>query len=68
LSQVENEMKVTLAALLQEHLHELEIIEKDGNLDVPSYIGWINRCPAQLVVLATQVLHRPSSVLVYAAI
>ncbi|KAL6068809.1 putative dyneins heavy chain [Balamuthia mandrillaris] len=56
LSTVENEMKFTLASLLQDYIAEMEVIEQAATLDTKAYLSWIDRCPAQLVVLASQVL------------
>lgn len=56
LTKVEEEMKFTLASLLQDYLSEMEATETMESLDIPAYLSWIERCPAQLVVLATQVL------------
>jgi len=54
---VENEMKFTLASLLQEAIVERIALDKTEVFDVESYLNWIEKVPAQLVVLATQGLN-----------
>lgn len=58
LAQVENEMKHTLASATADVLAEMNALQPQGPdapLDVPAYLGWIDRCPAQLLLIATQI-------------
>ncbi|XP_078516318.1 cytoplasmic dynein 1 heavy chain 1 [Lissotriton helveticus] len=55
LTLVEKEMRVTLAKLLAESVNEAEIFEKSTVIDPASYISWIDKYQAQLVVLSAQI-------------
>ncbi|XP_069493861.1 cytoplasmic dynein 1 heavy chain 1 [Ambystoma mexicanum] len=55
LTLVEKEMRVTLAKLLAESVNEAEIFGKSTAIDPASYISWIDKYQAQLVVLSAQI-------------
>ncbi|KAL1257320.1 hypothetical protein QQF64_010564 [Cirrhinus molitorella] len=55
LTLVEREMRVTLAKLLAESVTEVGAFHKDTGIDLSTYINWIDRYQAQLVVLSTQI-------------
>ncbi|OZJ04271.1 hypothetical protein BZG36_02479 [Bifiguratus adelaidae] len=54
LSLVEREMKRTLAQLLTEAVAELNTIFNETKLDKDAYLAWMDKHPAQLVVLTVQ--------------
>ncbi|KAJ1659203.1 dynein heavy chain [Dispira simplex] len=56
LTLLEREMKVTLAELLTDAIGQLQIVFSGETLRQDEFLGWINRYPAQLVVLCTQVV------------
>ncbi|KAI8974487.1 dynein heavy chain [Pilobolus umbonatus] len=53
---LENEMKVSLALLLSDAVTELETIYNAEEMSSDDFMVWIDRYPAQLVVLAAQVI------------
>uniref|UniRef100_A0A8D0GTG5 Cytoplasmic dynein 1 heavy chain 1 n=1 Tax=Sphenodon punctatus TaxID=8508 RepID=A0A8D0GTG5_SPHPU len=55
LTLVEREMRVTLAKLLAESVTEVEIFGKATSIDPATYICWIDKYQAQLVVLSAQI-------------
>ncbi|ETE61722.1 Cytoplasmic dynein 1 heavy chain 1, partial [Ophiophagus hannah] len=55
LTLVEEEMRVTLAKLLAESETEIEIFGKATSIDPATYISWIDKYQAQLVVLSAQI-------------
>ncbi|XP_012868489.1 PREDICTED: cytoplasmic dynein 1 heavy chain 1 [Dipodomys ordii] len=55
LTLVEKEMRVTLAKLLAESVTEVEIFGKATSIDPSTYITWIDKYQAQLVVLSAQI-------------
>ncbi|KAB0405288.1 hypothetical protein E2I00_000718, partial [Balaenoptera physalus] len=55
LTLVEKEMRVTLAKLLAESVTEVEIFGKATSIDPNTYITWIDKYQAQLVVLSAQI-------------
>ncbi|XP_073783095.1 cytoplasmic dynein 1 heavy chain 1 isoform X2 [Danio rerio] len=55
LTLVEREMRVTLAKLLAESVTEVGGFNKGTGIDLTTYISWIDRYQAQLVVLSTQI-------------
>ncbi|XP_077125303.1 cytoplasmic dynein 1 heavy chain 1 isoform X2 [Ranitomeya variabilis] len=55
LTLVEKEMRVTLAKLLAESVTEIEIFGKSSAIDPATYISWIDKYQAQLVVLSAQI-------------
>ncbi|KAK4049755.1 dynein heavy chain [Microbotryomycetes sp. JL221] len=56
LTKLENEMKVSLAALLVEASNSLEqFYSSSDGLDAQRFLAWIEHYPAQLVVLAVQI-------------
>ncbi|XP_073434094.1 cytoplasmic dynein 1 heavy chain 1 isoform X2 [Dendrobates tinctorius] len=55
LTLVEKEMRVTLAKLLAESVTEIEIFGKSSAIDPATYICWIDKYQAQLVVLSAQI-------------
>ncbi|KAG8561687.1 hypothetical protein GDO81_015440 [Engystomops pustulosus] len=55
LTLVEKEMRVTLAKLLAESVTEIEIFGKSTAIDPATYISWIDKYQAQLVVLSAQI-------------
>ncbi|XP_016335882.1 cytoplasmic dynein 1 heavy chain 1 [Sinocyclocheilus anshuiensis] len=55
LTLVEREMRVTLAKLLAESVTEVGAFNKSTGIDLSTYINWIDRYQAQLVVLSTQI-------------
>ncbi|XP_054423711.1 cytoplasmic dynein 1 heavy chain 1 [Pteronotus mesoamericanus] len=55
LTLVEKEMRVTLARLLAESVTEVEIFGKATSIDPNTYITWIDKYQAQLVVLSAQI-------------
>uniref|UniRef100_A0A8C5Q446 AAA+ ATPase domain-containing protein n=1 Tax=Leptobrachium leishanense TaxID=445787 RepID=A0A8C5Q446_9ANUR len=55
LTLVEKEMRVTLAKLLAESVTEVEIFGKSTEIDPATYISWIDKYQAQLVVLSAQI-------------
>ncbi|XP_075048645.1 cytoplasmic dynein 1 heavy chain 1 isoform X2 [Mixophyes fleayi] len=55
LTLVEKEMRVTLAKLLAESVTEVEIFGKSTTIDSATYISWIDKYQAQLVVLSAQI-------------
>ncbi|XP_075700360.1 cytoplasmic dynein 1 heavy chain 1 [Rhinoderma darwinii] len=55
LTLVEKEMRVTLAKLLAESVTEVEIFGKSDAIDPATYISWIDKYQAQLVVLSAQI-------------
>ncbi|XP_063804701.1 cytoplasmic dynein 1 heavy chain 1 [Pseudophryne corroboree] len=55
LTLVEKEMRVTLAKLLAESVTEVEIFGKSTAIDSATYISWIDKYQAQLVVLSAQI-------------
>ncbi|XP_070608209.1 cytoplasmic dynein 1 heavy chain 1 isoform X1 [Erythrolamprus reginae] len=55
LTLVEKEMRVTLAKLLAESETEIEIFGKATSIDPATYISWIDKYQAQLVVLSAQI-------------
>jgi dynein heavy chain 1 len=61
LTKVENEMKFTLASLLQDAIGDRTALDKADAFDLPAYLDWIEKYPAQLVVLATQVVWSQST-------
>lgn len=61
LTQVEEEMKNTLAILMHEAFMELQAMEFSPDV----YLKWIDKYPTQLVVLAAQVRPRLRNVLIH---
>ncbi|XP_018619664.2 cytoplasmic dynein 1 heavy chain 1 isoform X1 [Scleropages formosus] len=55
LTLVEKEMRVTLAKLLAESVTEVGAFNKGTSIDLTTYINWIDRYQAQLVVLSAQI-------------
>ncbi|KAL6478123.1 hypothetical protein MHYP_G00139580 [Metynnis hypsauchen] len=55
LTLVEKEMRVTLAKLLAEAVTEVGAFNKGTGIDLGTYINWIDRYQAQLVVLSAQI-------------
>ncbi|XP_066464042.1 cytoplasmic dynein 1 heavy chain 1 isoform X2 [Eleutherodactylus coqui] len=55
LTLVEKEMRFTLAKLLAESVTEIEIFGKSNTIDLDTYISWIDKYQAQLVVLSAQI-------------
>ncbi len=55
LNKAEHEMKLTLAALLGDAVAELHALSDAGGHDKDKYLAWIDRCPAQLAIIAAQV-------------
>ncbi|KAJ8394229.1 hypothetical protein AAFF_G00048120 [Aldrovandia affinis] len=55
LTLVEKEMRVTLAKLLAESVTEVGAFNKGNSIDLTTYIDWIDRYQAQLVVLSAQI-------------
>ncbi|TIC08181.1 hypothetical protein E3Q16_00047 [Wallemia mellicola] len=56
LAKIESEMRTSLADLLTEAVESLrEFYSNEDKLDVDIFLNWMNRFPAQLVVLAIQV-------------
>ncbi|XP_012579828.1 PREDICTED: cytoplasmic dynein 1 heavy chain 1, partial [Condylura cristata] len=55
LTLVEKEMRVTLAKLLAESVTEVEVFGKATSIDPNTYITWIDKYQAQLVVLSAQI-------------
>uniref|UniRef100_A0A8C1TYY4 Cytoplasmic dynein 1 heavy chain 1 n=1 Tax=Cyprinus carpio TaxID=7962 RepID=A0A8C1TYY4_CYPCA len=55
LTLVEREMRVTLAKLLAESVTEVGAFNKGTGIDLSTYLNWIDRYQAQLVVLSTQI-------------
>ncbi|MBN3298743.1 DYHC1 protein, partial [Amia calva] len=55
LTLVEKEMRVTLAKLLAESVTEVGVFNKGTAIDLTTYINWIDRYQAQLVVLSAQI-------------
>ncbi|XP_061071720.1 cytoplasmic dynein 1 heavy chain 1 isoform X1 [Conger conger] len=55
LTLVEKEMRVTLAKLLAESVTEVGAFNKGTSIDLSTYIDWIDRYQAQLVVLSAQI-------------
>jgi dynein heavy chain 1 len=56
LTLLEGEMKMSLALLLEDAIHDIDKIFFTDNLDSDAFLAWIRRYPAQLIVLAMQVL------------
>ncbi|KAL9108457.1 MAG: hypothetical protein Q9227_006791 [Pyrenula ochraceoflavens] len=56
LTALEQSMKVTLAELLAEAIEHFESIFKAPNLDITAFSEYLEKFPAQIVVLATQVV------------
>ncbi|KAL0081796.1 dynein heavy chain [Phycomyces blakesleeanus] len=52
---LENEMRVSLALLLSDAVGESETIYNAEQMDSNDYLAWVERYPAQLVVLAAQI-------------
>ena len=52
LTSVENEMKFTLATLLEEAVNTLQAIAAG---DKDTYLDWVEKYPTQLILLAQQV-------------
>lgn len=56
LARIESEMRVSLADLLTDSVVSLrEFYSNEEKLDIDMFLEWINKYPAQLVVLATQI-------------
>ncbi|XP_028677485.1 cytoplasmic dynein 1 heavy chain 1 isoform X2 [Erpetoichthys calabaricus] len=55
LTLVEKEMRVTLAKLLAESVTEVDVFNKGTSIELGTYIDWIDRYQAQLVVLSAQI-------------
>ncbi|TRY83561.1 hypothetical protein DNTS_016270 [Danionella cerebrum] len=55
LTLVEREMRVTLAKLLAEAVTEVGNFNQEKGIDLGTYISWIDRYQAQLVVLSSQI-------------
>uniref|UniRef100_UPI00358E5199 cytoplasmic dynein 1 heavy chain 1-like n=1 Tax=Myxine glutinosa TaxID=7769 RepID=UPI00358E5199 len=55
LTLMEQEMCVTLARLLAEAVAEVQTFRKKGDIDPASYLNWIDKYQAQLVVLSAQI-------------
>ncbi|CAO0793713.1 unnamed protein product [Mucor circinelloides] len=53
---LENEMRVSLALLLNDAVTELEAIYNAEEMSSSDFMEWIDRYPAQLVVLAAQII------------
>ncbi|KAI8967648.1 dynein heavy chain [Mycotypha africana] len=56
LTLLEKEMRVSLALLLKDAVTELDIIYNAEEMSSPEFMEWIDRYPAQLVVLAAQII------------
>ncbi|KAI8328287.1 dynein heavy chain [Blakeslea trispora] len=56
LTLLEKEMRVSLALLLSDAVTELETIYNAEEMSSPDFMEWIDRYPAQLVVLAAQII------------
>ncbi|GAA5808073.1 hypothetical protein MFLAVUS_001455 [Mucor flavus] len=56
LTLLENEMRVSLALLLNDAVTELDAIYNADEMSSPDFMEWIDRYPAQLVVLAAQII------------
>ncbi|KAG2237733.1 dynein heavy chain [Thamnidium elegans] len=56
LTLLENEMRVSLALLLNDAVTELDTIYNADEMSSPEFMEWIDRYPAQLVVLAAQII------------
>ncbi|KAI7869607.1 dynein heavy chain [Mucor mucedo] len=56
LTLLENEMRVSLALLLNDAVTELDAIYNADEMSSPAFMEWIDRYPAQLVVLAAQII------------
>ncbi|UZJ53926.1 hypothetical protein CBS101457_003246 [Exobasidium rhododendri] len=56
LTRMETEMRITLACLLSEALADLQTFYTEGSLQVDRLLEWIDRYPAQLVIVAIQVI------------
>ncbi|KAI9295785.1 dynein heavy chain [Neoconidiobolus thromboides FSU 785] len=56
LTMIESEMKVSLALLLDDAIKELSTVYLADNLNNELFMQWINKYPAQLVVLASQAI------------
>lgn len=54
LTQVENEMRMTLAQNLASAVADIKQF-KHGSIDTPRYLQWCDKYQAQLVVLAAQI-------------
>ncbi|KAF7729943.1 hypothetical protein EC973_003356 [Apophysomyces ossiformis] len=55
LTMLENEMRVSLALLLSDAVGELESIYNAEEMSSDDFMAWVDRYPAQLVVLAAQI-------------
>ncbi|KAF9438119.1 hypothetical protein BGZ76_009650 [Entomortierella beljakovae] len=55
LTLVEKEMRMSLALILAESVQEMNIFYLSETLDPTAFLNWIDKCPDQLVVLASQV-------------
>lgn len=56
LTKLESEMRISLAQLLSEAAADLQSFYTNPDLPVEQFLAWIDRYPAQLVVLTVQVL------------
>ncbi|CAO3629084.1 unnamed protein product [Cunninghamella echinulata] len=56
LTMLENEMRNSLALLLTDSVTELESVYSGEEMESNSYLEWVERYPAQLVVLAAQII------------
>uniref|UniRef100_A0A915HKX7 Dynein heavy chain, cytoplasmic n=1 Tax=Romanomermis culicivorax TaxID=13658 RepID=A0A915HKX7_ROMCU len=55
LSMVENEIRNTLAVMLSQSIQELQQFRAKGAKDSKFYMEWLDKYPAQIVVLAAQI-------------
>ena len=55
LTQVEKEMRVTLAQRLAEAVKDVRQF-KEGTIDQPAFMSWCDKYEAQIVVLAAQIM------------
>ena len=53
---IEKEMRFTLASLLQQSVNEMRQLNSAVKLDKESYLKWIDKYQAQLVVLTVQII------------
>ncbi|CAO3598448.1 unnamed protein product [Absidia cylindrospora] len=56
LTMLEEEMRVSLALLLSDGVAELDTIYNGGEMESDAFMAWVDRYPAQLVVLAAQII------------
>ena len=55
LTKVEEQMRVTLATLLAQSVKEFQNMSSGDEIDPVSYLNWMDRYQAQLIVLSAQV-------------